>query len=410
MRRSISVAVAVMLVAVVVAAVVVWRLDRPHRSLVAHFTSTVGVHVGSDLRVLGVRVGEVTAVTPEGQTVRVDLRYDTTYDFPVDVQAIVVSPSIVSDRYVQLTPAYSGGPTLADGADLPVSRTAVPLEVDDVYRSLDQLNRALGPSGANANGALADLVATARKNLEGSGGQLNETISGLSQALSTVARGRADLFATVTNLSDFTTALAQSDAQVRLFNQRLAAVGEQLAAERDDLAAALRSLGTALADVKVFVRDNRDALVSNVAALADITGILVRQQQALMTVLDVAPLALSNLNLVYNVRSGTLDTRDNALGPYDPASYVCSLMVNVIPAQQIPASCMDLAKLLAARGLPLTNELRKLIGLAPVAAGSGGTAAGTTPSGGAVPGSGGAVPGVLDATDRTLGGILRGGK
>ena len=406
MRRTISVAVAVILVAAVVAATVVWRLDRPQRRLVAHFTSTIGVHPGSDLRVLGVRVGEVTAVTPEGPTVRVDLRYDTTYDFPADVQAIIVSPSIVSDRYIQLTPAYSGGPTLADGADLAVSRTAVPLEVDDVYRSLDQLNRALGPSGANANGALADLVATARKNLEGNGAQLNGTISGLSDALSTVARGRADLFATVTNLADFTTALARSDDQVRQFNQRLAAVGDQLAAERDDLAAALRTLGTALADIKVFIRDNRNALVSNVAALADVTGILVRQQQAIMTVLDVAPLALSNLNLLYNVKSGTLDTRDNALGPYDPASYVCSLMVNVVPTQQIPATCVDLARLLAARGLPLTNELRTLIGLVPVA----GPPAAAAP-GGAVPGSGGgAVPGVPESTDRTLGGILRGGK
>jgi phospholipid/cholesterol/gamma-HCH transport system substrate-binding protein len=406
MRRTISVAVAVILVAAVVAATVVWRLDRPQRRLVAHFTSTIGVHPGSDLRVLGVRVGEVTAVTPEGPTVRVDLRYDTTYDFPADVQAIIVSPSIVSDRYIQLTPAYSGGPTLADGADLAVSRTAVPLEVDDVYRSLDQLNRALGPSGANANGALADLVATARKNLEGNGAQLNGTISGLSDALSTVARGRADLFATVTNLADFTTALARSDDQVRQFNQRLAAVGDQLAAERDDLAAALRTLGTALADIKVFIRDNRNALVSNVAALADVTGILVRQQQAIMTVLDVAPLALSNLNLLYNVKSGTLDTRDNALGPYDPASYVCSLMVNVVPTQQIPATCVDLARLLAARGLPLTNELRTLIGLVPVA----GPPAAPAP-GGAVPGSGGgAVPGVPESTDPTLGGILRGRK
>jgi phospholipid/cholesterol/gamma-HCH transport system substrate-binding protein len=179
-----------------------------------------------------------------------------------------------------------------------------------------------------------------------------------------------------------------------------------LAAERDDLAAALRTLGTALADIKVFIRDNRDALVSNVAALADVTGILVRQQQAIMTVLDVAPLALSNLNLLYNVKSGTLDTRDNALGPYDPASYVCSLMVNVVPTQQIPATCVDLARLLAARGLPLTNELRTLIGLVPVA-----SPPATAPPGGAVPGSGGgAVPGVLETTDRTLGGILGGGK
>ena len=405
--RHISVAVAIAVVVAVVAVTVVWRVDRPQRWLVAHFVSAVGIQRGSDVRILGVRIGEVSAVMPDVAAVRIELRYDATYDLPADVAAIIVSPSIVSDRYVQLTPAYSGGPTLADGTELGVSRTAVPLEVDDVYRSLDELNRALGPTGANANGALAELVATARKNLEGNGDQLGDTLSGLSQALSTVAQGRADLFATVSNLADFTTALARSDEQVRSFNQQLAAVGEQLAAERDDLAAALRSLGTALADVKAFVRDNEQALVSNVAALADVTGILVRQQQALMTVLDVAPLALSNLNLAYNDRSGTLDTRDNALGPYDPASYVCSLMVNLVPAQQIPAACMELARLLVARGLPLTNELRKLIGQAPVATTPGTSAA---VGGATAPGAGGALPGVLDEVDRTLGGILRGGR
>ena len=67
-------------------------------------------------------------------------------------------------------------------------------------------------------------------------------------------------------------------------------------------------------------------------ALADITGVLVRQQKAIIDILDVAPLTLSNLNLAYNARSGTLDTRDDALGPYDPASYVCSLMVDLVPA------------------------------------------------------------------------------
>jgi virulence factor Mce-like protein len=397
--RRIAFVVALCLVAAVVAATVLYRLDRPERRLVAHFTGTVGVHNGSDVRVMGVRIGEVLTVTPEGRTVRVEMRYDASFDLPADAQALVVAPSVVSDRYIQLTPAYTVGAVLPDGADLPVDRTAVPIELDEVYRSLDELNRALGPSGANADGALADLVATARKNLEGNGDQLHDTLDGLSQALSTVADGRDDLFGTVANLADFTAALAHSDAQVREFNQRLAAVGEQLAAERDDLAAALRALGTALGDVAAFVRENRDALVSNVGALADITGVLVRQQKALMDVLDVAPLTLSNLGLAYNGRSGTLDTRDNILGPYDPASYVCSLMVNVVPAGQIPQACFDLAKALSSRHLPLTNDLRTLLGLAPVA-----TPALPTP------GPVGTVPGVVEVPDLTLGGILRGGR
>jgi phospholipid/cholesterol/gamma-HCH transport system substrate-binding protein len=362
MRRTVGIVVAGGLAVALVGAAVLWRLDEPQRRVVAHFISTVGVHPGSDVRVMGVRVGTVSAVEPEGRTVRVELRYLARYDIPADALAVIVPPSIVSDRYVQLTPAYTSGPTMPDGFDLPVNRTMVPLEVDDVYRFLDELNRNLGPNGANSTGALADLVATARDNLDGNGQQLHDTLGGLSAALSTVSNGREDLFATVSNLADFTAALARSDQQVKEFNQRLADVGEQLAGERDDLAAALANLSRALADIKTFVRDNRDLLVSNVNALADITSVLARQQKAIMDTLDVAPLALSNLNLAYNSRSGTLDTRDNALGPYDPASYVCSLMVNVVANAQIPQACFDLAKSLHDRGIPLTSQLQSLLG------------------------------------------------
>jgi len=409
MRRVLVVLAAVAALAVAAAAVL-WRVDEPKRSLVAHFIQAVGITVGSDVRVMGVRVGEVTAVEPGGRDVRIELRYAASVDLPADARAVIVPPSVVGDRYIQLTPAYTGGAKLPDGAELPVNRTVVPLEVDDVYRALDELARDLGPNGANADGALAELVATARANLDGNGAALHDTLAGLSQALSTVADSREDLFGTVANLADFTSALARSDAQVREFNQRLAEVGAQLAAEGDDLAAALRSLATALGDIRAFVAENRAVLVDNVAALADISGVLARQQKALMNFLDVAPLALSNLQLAYNPRSGTLDTRDNALGPYDPASYVCSLAVNLVPVPQIPRACFDLAQLLSARGLPLTNELRSLLGQAPLPGlgtqpGSTGTRALPGGLSGALPGGSGQEP-----PDLTLGGILRGNR
>jgi phospholipid/cholesterol/gamma-HCH transport system substrate-binding protein len=391
---------------VTVAGVAVWQTRTPQRRLAANFTRAVGVHEGSDVRVLGVRVGAVVAVKPQGRTVRVEMRYDATYDIPADAQAVIVPPSVVSDRYVQLTPAFTGGARLADGAELSVSRTAVPLEIDDIYRSLDEFNKALGPDGANADGALSNLLATGRANLAGNGQNLHDTLDGLSKALTTLSNGRQDLFGSVANLQRFTTALAESDQQVRQFNQQLAGVSEQLAGERDELATALHSLAIALAQVTTFVRDNREQLKSNVAALTDVTGVLVRQQRAIIDILDVTPLALSNLNLAYNARSGTLDTRDNAMGPYDPASYVCSLMVDTLSATQVPPECLALAQTLNARNAPMTDQLRRLLGLppgaAPPASGPPAAALPASPAG-AGQGSGGLLP-----NDPTFGGILRG--
>src|SRR5207249_4142322 len=69
--------------AIVVAALVFWP-KAPQRSLSAIFPSAVGVHPGSDVRVLGVKVGEVISVKPQGRTVLVQMRYDASLKVPAD--------------------------------------------------------------------------------------------------------------------------------------------------------------------------------------------------------------------------------------------------------------------------------------------------------------------------------------
>src|SRR3954471_2784526 len=122
----------------------------------AEFSRAVGLYTGSSVRILGVPVGKITKITPHGKSVTVDMTVDGKYKVPADAGAAIVPPSIVGDRYVQLTPAYTGGPVMTGhAAKIPLQRTEVPAELDDIYASLDQLNRALGPQGANAHGALS---------------------------------------------------------------------------------------------------------------------------------------------------------------------------------------------------------------------------------------------------------------
>ena len=109
-----------------------WALvrDTGEKTLVAHFPRTVSLYEGSDLRVLGVAVGKVTKVEPNGTDVKVTLEYKSDVDLPADAKAVIISPSIVGDRYVQVTPAYDGGKKLADGAVLSTDKTSVPGEHD----------------------------------------------------------------------------------------------------------------------------------------------------------------------------------------------------------------------------------------------------------------------------------------
>ncbi|MGH3750104.1 MAG: MCE family protein, partial [Micromonosporaceae bacterium] len=362
-KLMIGIAAAVVVVLLAAAALSLFQLQVETRTVTAHFPRAVGIYAGSDVRILGVKVGEIDSVTPEGRTVRVAMSYTTDIKVPVDAKAVVVPPSLVSDRYVQLAPVYRGGPELADGAQLSPDRTVAPVELDEIYSSLDDLSTALGPDGANSTGALSDLLKTGRKNLEGNGEQLGQTLEDLSDAMETLSNGREDLFGSITHLQRFTKVLANSDKQVRRFNNRLASVSNQLAEERDELSKALHNLGKALGHVTRFVKDNREELVKNVNVLTDVSSALVRQRSALIDVMDHAPTAATNLALAYNPRSGTIDTRMNLMGPHDPAAFVCSLMVHVLPTQEIPKACFSLADKLHKSGAELTPELGKLLGL-----------------------------------------------
>jgi phospholipid/cholesterol/gamma-HCH transport system substrate-binding protein len=306
-------------------AVVLWPRPRTVH-VTAYFPRTVGIYPGSDVRVLGVPIGQVRKITPEGDRVRVDLEYDQDRRVPANAQAAIVNSSVVSDRYVQLLPVYRKGPVLRDGAVIPESRTAVPVELDRVYDSLHTTAEALGPQGANKDGALSRLLGVSAANLKGQGTNLNQTVEDLSQAVTTLSDGRGDLFGTVRNLQVFTAALAADDSSVRSFDTSLATVAQQLSGERTDLAAALQHLGTALGDVSGFVQDNKESLTSDVAGLSKVTKVLVTQRAALEELLTVAPTGLSNLQNAYDASAGTLDTRDNPQGPQDPASLLCSLL------------------------------------------------------------------------------------
>ncbi|CAM3453305.1 MCE family protein [Stackebrandtia soli] len=356
------VALAVLALVIAFAAVVfVNPFAGPATTVTAEFTRAVGVYVGSDVRVLGVHVGTITAVEPTGETITVTMELEDGYPIPHDAEAIVIPPSIVADRYIQLAPAYTGGREIADGDHIGVERTVVPLELDEVYATLDELSAALGE-----NGSLAELVETARANLEGNGADLATTLDSLADVAETLDEHGDDLWGTVDNLAEFTEALAASDAQVALFNEQLASVSTQLSDERDNLSTAVEQLTLALADVSRFVDDNAEILTENIDQLASLTDVFARQQEALITILDYAPVALTNLDLAYNARSGTLDTRDDVLGPYDPAGFLCSQLIHAVGIEEVPLACFDLADALAASGIEMPAELAALVGANPV--------------------------------------------
>lgn len=304
--KTLAIAVAVILLA---ATFFVFQGSSQTRTVTAYFDRTVSVYEGSELRVMGVKIGTVTAIVPEGDRVRVAMEYDDEYKLPADAKAAIITPTLTADRFVQIAPAYGGGPVMDDKAKIALQETGTPVELDRIYQSLSDLTEALGPNGANKNGALDDLLTAGTKSLRGNGKLGNETLLNLSAAVQTFGDNSGSLFDSVEHMSQLTDTLAANDRIVDAFMGDLASVSTQLSDERGNLRKALAALARAVGTVRTFVRDNKTMLETDVRQLTDVVGVLAKQKDSLNTVARLGALGLNNLAIAYDVKSASIGSR-----------------------------------------------------------------------------------------------------
>ncbi len=379
---------AFVVLALIAAVVIVFSRSELERTVTVDFTSTNSLYKGSDVRILGVAVGEVKELKAQGDHVEVTITYSGDVRLPSDVKAVIISPSVVGDRFVQLAPAYSGGAVLPDNASLSVDRSEVPVELDEIFKSLDDLAIALGPKGANKEGSLSSLIEDTAEQLDGQGRQLNETLTNFAKLSTTLSNNKDELFGSIQEIEQFIKLLQRNDASVRSFFDSTARVSNVLENERDDLAKTLKFLSKALIDVRKLIKDNRSTLRDNVDNLQRLARLLARHNEDIEHTLIDAPIALGNLGIAGgNSKTGTLDARSDlgalfqSIEPGDLPGILCGLLGEAIPVgEQLCPS--------------LEGLLNDLLPAQAAAALQGGTAAG---------GSGAPDPG---ATAQDLTGLL----
>ncbi|MFW0788578.1 MCE family protein [Gordonia sp. CPCC 205333] len=271
----------------------------------AYFASVTGLYNGDPVRVVGVNVGRVTSISPQPSAVKVTMELDKDVKIPADAKAVIVAQSLVSGRFIQLTPVYTEGATLVGGADIPMERTAVPMEWDDVKKQLTRLTDAVGPKGTDP-GTLSDAVDIGYQNLAGNGKAINSSIKELSDVMGTLSSGRGDLFATIRSLQKLTDSLSTSHEQLMQFNGRIASVSSVLANNTTALNGALHNLDSALTDIKSFIDTNGSTLSDSIRRLSTATTVLRTKDEQVQGLLHSGPTQLANFYNIYNPLFGSL--------------------------------------------------------------------------------------------------------
>ena len=312
-------------------------------NVVAYFENSNGIFVGDDVTILGVPVGRIAAIEPEPDRVRVSFWYDSQYRVPAEVNAAILSPMLVTSRALQLTPSYSGGPELADGAVIPRERTVVPVEYDDFRAQLERLTENLQPTEPGGVSTLGSVINTAADNLRGQGVNIRDTVIKLSQAFSALGDHSTDIFSTVKNLSILVAALQDSTNLMRQLNQNLASVTNLLADDPTEVGRAVRDLSAAVGDVQSFVAENRETLGTTSDKLAGVTQALNDSIDDVKQFLHVAPNSFQNYVNVYQPAQGGASAILAVNNFANPISFLCGAVqaASRLNAEQSAKLCVQ---------------------------------------------------------------------
>lgn len=281
------------------------------KTITAYFPTATAIYPGDDVRVSGMKVGTISAIEPQGTQAKLVMHVDRDVSIPADAKAVIVAQNLVAARYVQLTPPYrSSGPTMRDGGVIPIERTAVPVEWDEVKNQLMRLATELGPNSKVSTPSVSRFIDSAADALgNGNGDKLRQTLAQLSGVGRILANGSGNLVDIIKNLQTFIGALRDSNVQIVQFDNRLASLTSVLDENKSDLDAALTDLSSAVGEVQRFIEGSRDQTAEQITRLADLTQILVDNKMSLKNVLHVTPNALANAYNDYdpdvgNVRGG----------------------------------------------------------------------------------------------------------
>jgi phospholipid/cholesterol/gamma-HCH transport system substrate-binding protein len=320
-RTGLASLLVVMLVAGIAALHWVPKIARTHA--VAYFDNSNGIFVGDDVVILGVKVGQIEAIEPQPTRVEISFWFASKYKVPATADAVILSPKLITSRAIQLTPAYTGGPALADGAVINQDRTAVPVEFDDLRRQLEKLAESLQPTEPGGVSPFGQLLDTSADNLRGQGSRIRDTIIKLSQAVSAFGDHSNDIFGTVKNLSILVSALHGSVELMGQLNTNLAAVTELLSDDPDEVSRAVTALDVAVRDVSDFISENREALGTTSDKLASVSKALVDSLDDVKQTLHVLPNVIQNFNNIYDPALGAITGALSVNNFANPISFLC---------------------------------------------------------------------------------------
>jgi len=219
-------------------------------------------------------------VEPRAEGVRLTLSVSDDVKLPADAHLSVVPITVIADRYVQITPPYSGGDAMGDGGHIALEDTTIPAELDDVLAQLKGLLSALEPRHGQ-RGPLAALIENLDDAVKGRAGEIAGTLEGGAEVLGNLAASDLQITQLIENLDRVFLTLADRSSEIGLINERLAIVAEALASDRENLAGTLENIGFLSTQGSALVTESGDELGAALGRLDTVLTTVLEHEDSL---------------------------------------------------------------------------------------------------------------------------------
>ncbi|MCX2730410.1 MCE family protein [Saccharopolyspora sp. NFXS83] len=234
----------------------------------AKFDDASGLGEGDEVRIAGVRVGEVSSLeVVDGTRALARFEIDAARTLPADAVATVKYRNLAGQRYLALDAALSPGePELAAGATLPVEQTRPALNLTALFNGFQPLLQALQPGDVNKlSGELIQV-------LQGEGGTVESILAHTASLTSTLAEKDQVIGQVIDNLNAVLAQVGARGPQLGELIDALQRLVSGFAEQREPIGDAVTALDDLTHTTAGLLQDARPPLREDVAALGDLSA------------------------------------------------------------------------------------------------------------------------------------------
>ena len=259
----------------------------------ALFEDATGLLPGDDVRIAGVRVGEVEKVeVAEGgrrALARVVFTVDSDRTVATSTNALIRYRNLVGQRYVALAEGAGSGRALPEGGTLPLRQTQSALDLTVLFNGFKPLFAALSPEDVNA--FAMEII----KTLQGEAGNVNSLLASTASLTSTLADRDQVIGRTIDNLNTVLATVDERSDQLSTLLAELQRFVSGLAEDRAAIGASLTNIAGLAESTAGLVRDARPSLRKDIRELSAVTKNLDDNKEVVAGVLQRLPTKLNTI-------------------------------------------------------------------------------------------------------------------